>query len=78
MVSLSFCVSTNFADEICHSSKQIGSINSGKAVVAVIVIIFGACFGKIVACTLAARAFKMPWRKSLTIGFLMNSKVRCC
>eukprot|EP00243_Klebsormidium_subtile_P000659 TRINITY_DN1111_c1_g1_i2.p1 TRINITY_DN1111_c1_g1~~TRINITY_DN1111_c1_g1_i2.p1 ORF type:complete len:890 (+),score=223.12 TRINITY_DN1111_c1_g1_i2:679-3348(+) len=53
---------------------QIASINSGKAVVAMLVIIFAACFGKIVACTAAACAFKMPFRKSLTIGLLMNSK----
>jgi len=40
----------------------------------VALVIFVACFGKIFGCTLAARATKMSWRESITVGCLMNCK----
>ncbi|OBZ81921.1 K(+)/H(+) antiporter 1 [Choanephora cucurbitarum] len=53
---------------------QIGLLNSGSVWGYVILVIFLACFGKIVGCTLAARLTKMTTREALTVGFLMNCK----
>lgn len=33
-----------------------------------------ACIGKIGGTTAASRLLKNPWRESLTVGFLMNTK----
>ncbi|GAQ80927.1 cation/H+ antiporter family [Klebsormidium nitens] len=53
---------------------QVSSIDSGKAILVLFVVILAACLGKIVGCTTAAFAFREPFRKALTIGLLMNSK----
>ncbi|OVA06730.1 Cation/H+ exchanger [Macleaya cordata] len=39
-----------------------------------VLVIFTACFGKIVGTIVVSRACKVPWRESFTLGFLMNSK----
>jgi Kef-type K+ transport system membrane component KefB len=55
-------------------STNLGLLDDGKTwgyVVAVIVIAF---VGKIVGGTLAARACRLVWRESLTIGVLMSCK----
>ncbi|KAI8354088.1 Sodium/hydrogen exchanger family-domain-containing protein [Choanephora cucurbitarum] len=53
---------------------QIGLLNSGSVWGYVVLVIFLACFGKIVGCTLAARLTRMTTREALTVGFLMNCK----
>ncbi|CAO3612572.1 unnamed protein product [Mucor fragilis] len=53
---------------------QIGLLNTGEVWGYVILVIFLACFGKIVGCTIAARATGLTTRESLTIGFLMSCK----
>ncbi|KAL0285887.1 UNVERIFIED_CONTAM: Cation/H(+) antiporter 19 [Sesamum angustifolium] len=37
-------------------------------------VIFTACFGKIVGTVVVARLCKVPFREALTLGFLMNTK----
>ncbi|KAI8885233.1 hypothetical protein K501DRAFT_180422 [Backusella circina FSU 941] len=53
---------------------QIGLLNTGPVWGYVILVIFLACFGKIVGCTLAARFSGMTARESVAVGFLMNCK----
>jgi hypothetical protein len=53
---------------------QIGLLDTGAVWGYVILVIFLACFGKIVGCTLAAKVTGMTPRESLSIGFLMNCK----
>lgn len=53
---------------------DLGLISSGKDGGVVILIILFACLGKFGGCTLAARACGNPWRKSVTVGVLMNTK----
>ncbi|KAI8337333.1 Sodium/hydrogen exchanger family-domain-containing protein [Blakeslea trispora] len=53
---------------------QIGLLDSGSVWGYVILVIFLACFGKIVGCTLAAKLTRMTTREALTVGFLMNCK----
>jgi len=53
---------------------QIGLLNSPVVWGYVFLVIFIACFGKVVGCTLASRLWGLPWRESLTVGFLMNCK----
>jgi Kef-type K+ transport system membrane component KefB len=55
---------------------NIGLLNSGIAWASVLLVILTACSGKIVGCAGAARMLKMNWRESLSIGVLMNTKVR--
>jgi Kef-type K+ transport system membrane component KefB len=55
-------------------STNLGLLNDGKAwgyVIGVLAVAFG---GKIIGGTLAARANKLLWRESLTIGALMSCK----
>lgn len=55
-------------------NTDLGLLNDGKTwgyVVAVIVIAFA---GKIIGGTLAAKANKLLWRESFTIGVLMSCK----
>ncbi|KAI8056529.1 Sodium/hydrogen exchanger family-domain-containing protein [Gilbertella persicaria] len=53
---------------------QIGLLDTGPVWGYVILVIFLACFGKIVGCTVAARLSGMTTRESFTVGFLMNCK----
>ncbi|KAI9483742.1 MAG: Sodium/hydrogen exchanger family-domain-containing protein [Benjaminiella poitrasii] len=53
---------------------QIGLLDSGAVWGYVILVIFLACFGKIVGCTAAAKLCGMTYRESFTVGFLMNCK----
>ncbi|KAL1922085.1 uncharacterized protein VTP21DRAFT_10727 [Calcarisporiella thermophila] len=53
---------------------QIGLLNDGISWGFVILVILGATTGKVTACTLAARANRLSWRESFTIGCLMNTK----
>ncbi|RZC93477.1 hypothetical protein C5167_007291 [Papaver somniferum] len=39
-----------------------------------VLVIFTACFGKLVGVIGVSRACKVPWRESITLGVLMNSK----
>lgn len=55
-------------------STNLGLLNNGITWAYVVGIIAIAFFGKIVGGTLAARAAKMVWRESLTIGVLMSCK----
>ncbi|KAG2232628.1 hypothetical protein INT48_001317 [Thamnidium elegans] len=51
---------------------QIGLLDSGLVWGYVILVIFLACFGKIVGCAVAAKLSGMTTRESLAVGFLMN------
>ncbi|KAI9357192.1 Sodium/hydrogen exchanger family-domain-containing protein [Pilaira anomala] len=53
---------------------QIGLLDSGLVWGYVILVIFLACFGKIVGCTVAAKLSGMTTRESFAVGFLMNCK----
>ncbi|PRP78258.1 hypothetical protein PROFUN_13868 [Planoprotostelium fungivorum] len=54
---------------------DIGLLNTGVKWGVVLLVIFGACVGKIAAAVLATKLFaKTSWRESWTVGFLMNTK----
>ncbi|KAL9543950.1 hypothetical protein MBANPS3_007877 [Mucor bainieri] len=53
---------------------QIGLLDTGTIWGYVILVIFLACFGKIVGCSGAAKLCGMTNRESITVGFLMNCK----
>ncbi|KAI8642951.1 Sodium/hydrogen exchanger family-domain-containing protein [Parasitella parasitica] len=53
---------------------QIGLLDTGTIWGYVILVIFLACFGKIVGCSAAAKLCGMTNRESVTVGFLMNCK----
>ena len=53
---------------------QIASINSPTAGLLLLMILVIATAGKFLGCALAARAVNIPWRESLTIGVLMNTR----
>ncbi|RCH87376.1 K(+)/H(+) antiporter [Rhizopus stolonifer] len=53
---------------------QIGLLDSGIVWGYVILVIFVACFGKIVGCAGAAKVTGMTTRESFTVGFLMSCK----
>ncbi|KAI7895587.1 Sodium/hydrogen exchanger family-domain-containing protein [Mucor mucedo] len=53
---------------------QIGLLDTGIVWGYVILVIFLACFGKIIGCTAAAKLSGMTTRESLAVGFLMNCK----
>ncbi|CAO0792183.1 unnamed protein product [Mucor circinelloides] len=53
---------------------QIGLLDTGAIWGYVILVIFLACFGKIVGCSGAAKLCGMTNRESITVGFLMNCK----
>ncbi|KAK3316310.1 Sodium/hydrogen exchanger family-domain-containing protein [Apodospora peruviana] len=55
-------------------STNLGLLNDGKTWAYVIGVIACAFAGKIIGGTLAARANKLLWRESLTIGCLMSCK----
>ncbi|KAJ3191969.1 K(+)/H(+) antiporter [Irineochytrium annulatum] len=53
---------------------NIGAINSGLSVGALLLVIGCCCTGKIVGCSLAARFSGLRPRESLAVGVLMNTK----
>jgi Kef-type K+ transport system membrane component KefB len=53
---------------------DLSELDSFKVWGYTLLVIFTACVGKIVGCTFGARVTGIPWRESLTIGFLMNTK----
>ncbi len=55
-------------------STNLGLLNDGITWAYVIGVIAVAFFGKIIGGTLAARANKLMWRESFTIGALMSCK----
>lgn len=55
-------------------NTNLGLLNDGKTWGYVIAIIVIALAGKITGGTLAARANKLVWRESFTIGVLMSCK----
>jgi Kef-type K+ transport system membrane component KefB len=55
-------------------STNLGLLNSGITWAYVIGVISLAFSGKIIGGTLAAKACKMVWRESFTIGVLMSCK----
>jgi len=55
-------------------STNLGLLNDGKTWAYVVGVIVCAFAGKIIGGTLAARANKLLWRESLTIGCLMSCK----
>ncbi|KAK3381446.1 Sodium/hydrogen exchanger family-domain-containing protein [Podospora didyma] len=55
-------------------NTNLGLLNDGKTWAYVIAIIVCAFAGKIIGGTLAARANKLLWRESITIGCLMSCK----
>eukprot|EP00475_Leptophrys_vorax_P010838 TRINITY_DN173_c0_g3_i2.p1 TRINITY_DN173_c0_g3~~TRINITY_DN173_c0_g3_i2.p1 ORF type:complete len:878 (-),score=228.86 TRINITY_DN173_c0_g3_i2:124-2757(-) len=53
---------------------DIGSLSDGSAWIALLLAILVAFGGKLVGCTLAAKASGATWREATTIGVLMNCK----
>lgn len=53
---------------------KIGTLDDPLSWGVVCIVIFAACSGKIIGCTLAARTTKLSWRESFTVGTLMNCK----
>ena len=57
-------------------STNLGLLNDGITWAYVIAIIVVAFSGKIIGGTLAAKACRLVWRESLSIGVLMSCKGR--
>jgi Kef-type K+ transport system membrane component KefB len=55
-------------------NTQIGLLNSAKLWAVTLGILVISIAGKGVACTLAARVRKVPWRESVALGSLMNAR----
>jgi len=55
-------------------ATDIGLLNSGLAWGAVILVISCACIAKITSSALASKMVGLPWRESLAVGILMNTK----
>jgi hypothetical protein len=55
-------------------STDIGKLDNGLAWGAVILVIGCACIAKISASALASKIVGLPWRESLAVGILMNTK----
>lgn len=53
---------------------QLATLRDGQSWLYVLLVVAVACTGKILGCSLAARMSGIPWRESMTIGFLMNTK----
>jgi Kef-type K+ transport system membrane component KefB len=53
---------------------NVASIHGGKAWALLVLVIFVACFGKIVGTVFVSRFYTKSLRKSFTLGFLMNTK----
>ncbi|MGC4031496.1 MAG: cation:proton antiporter [Tepidisphaeraceae bacterium] len=53
---------------------DIGSLNTPLLWLFALMVIAAAVLGKLGGCTIAARVGKMPWRESLCIGVMMNTR----
>ncbi|KAH7284135.1 hypothetical protein KP509_34G040400 [Ceratopteris richardii] len=53
---------------------NIGAINSAQSGGLLVLVITVTCGGKVIGTFAAAYLTKMGWRKSITLGFLMNTK----
>lgn len=55
-------------------NTQVGLLNSASLWAVTLGILLVSILGKGVACTLAARLKKVPWRESVALGSLMNAR----
>lgn len=53
---------------------NVATISGGLSWGLLVLVIFNACFGKILDTLIVAFLFKVPFRESLALGFLMNTK----
>ncbi|CAL5199105.1 unnamed protein product [Lathyrus oleraceus] len=53
---------------------NVATIKGGVSWALLALVIFNACFGKIVGTVVVSLIFKVPFRESLALGFLMNTK----
>ncbi|MED6122981.1 Cation/H(+) antiporter 19 [Stylosanthes scabra] len=53
---------------------NVATISGGTSWALLALVIFNACFGKIVGTIVVAVSCKVPFRESLALGFLMNTK----
>ncbi|KAL1803628.1 hypothetical protein ACET3Z_032275 [Daucus carota] len=53
---------------------NVATISGGTSWAMLVLVIFTACFGKIVGTVAVSLAFKVPFREALAVGFLMNTK----
>ncbi|OMO70264.1 Cation/H+ exchanger [Corchorus olitorius] len=53
---------------------NVATIKGGQSWGLLVLVIFNACFGKIVGIVSVSMIFKVPFREALTLGFLMNTK----
>ncbi|KAL8157849.1 cation/H(+) antiporter 19-like [Apium graveolens] len=53
---------------------NVATISGGMSWAMLVLVIFTACFGKIVGTVAVSLAFKVPFREALAVGFLMNTK----
>ncbi|KAJ3350853.1 K(+)/H(+) antiporter [Entophlyctis luteolus] len=55
-------------------NTRLDLLNDGKSWGFVFLVIFVACAGKIIGCTVAAKVSGFNWRESFAVGTLMNTK----
>lgn len=53
---------------------NVATISGGLSWGLLVLVIFTACFGKILGTMTVSMLFKVPFREALTLGFLMNTK----
>ncbi|GKU96052.1 hypothetical protein SLEP1_g9332 [Rubroshorea leprosula] len=53
---------------------NVATIKGGQSWALLALVIFNACFGKIVGTLGVSMLFKLPFKEALTLGFLMNTK----
>ncbi|KAL3499276.1 hypothetical protein ACH5RR_038369 [Cinchona calisaya] len=53
---------------------NVATIHGAQSWGLLVLVIFTACFGKIVGTVIASLLCKMPFREAITLGFLMNTK----
>ncbi|CAJ1940622.1 unnamed protein product [Sphenostylis stenocarpa] len=53
---------------------NVATIKGGLSWAMLMLVIFNACFGKIVGTTVVSLLCKVPFREALALGFLMNTK----
>jgi len=53
---------------------NVATIKGGLSWAMLMLVIFNACFGKIIGTTVVSLLYKVPSREALALGFLMNTK----
>ncbi|XP_047170157.1 cation/H(+) antiporter 19-like [Vigna umbellata] len=53
---------------------DVATIKGGLSWAMLMLVIFNACFGKIIGTTVVSLLYKVPAREALALGFLMNTK----